>query len=362
MQPQPLLTDSGLNAEQIAEQWAALRAEQPQTRSRDAADKLGVSEAQLLATRCGQNVTRLAVDDWGQFITEMGALGQVMALTRNDDAVSEKDGRYRHVEIFRRHTQMGQVLDEGIDLRLFLDRWHMGFAVAEEIERGLRRSFQFFSADGTAVHKTYLRGESDVAAFESLTERHRSADQSINQPVEAPPPPETERPDEEIDVAGFRTAWSNLQDTHDFIRVTRQFGVTRTQALRLAEPEMAWQVTTASFRLALELAAASGGKIMVFVSNPGCIQIHSGPVVRVKTVNEWLNVLDPGFNLHVHEPGIASAWVVRKPTVNGVVTGVEFYDNQGRNIAILHGKRVEGNKQPEFWPELCSQLPRLCPR
>jgi hypothetical protein len=131
----------------------------------------------------------------------MGALGPVMALTRNDDAVSEKDGQYRNVEIFRHHTQMGQVLDEGIDLRLFLDRWRLGFSVAEETERGLRRSFQFFSADGTAVHKTYLRGESDLAAFESLTARYRSGDQSITQPVEVPAAPETERPDEEIDVS-----------------------------------------------------------------------------------------------------------------------------------------------------------------
>ncbi len=41
--------------------WHALRAQQP-IRQRDAADLLGVSEAELLASRVGDGVTRLARD------------------------------------------------------------------------------------------------------------------------------------------------------------------------------------------------------------------------------------------------------------------------------------------------------------
>jgi putative hemin transport protein len=46
---------------------------------------------------------------------------------------------------------------------------------------------------------------------------------------------------------------------------------------------------------------------MVFVGSPGCIQIHSGPVKNIKVMNEWLNVLDPDFNLHVREDLIHSS-------------------------------------------------------
>jgi putative hemin transport protein len=353
-----LKTDSGLTAEQIAERWAMVLVEQPKTRIRDAAAVIGVSEAELLATRCGKDVVRLE-GDWGQMIAEMEPLGEVMALTRNDFAVSEKVGRYRNVEIFKSHVHMGQVLDEGIDLRLFLNHWRLGFAVREETERGLRRSLQFFDTSGAAVHKTYLREQSDAAGFDSLVERFRSSDQTTTQSVEAKAPTPPETPDSEIDIPGFQNAWRGLKDTHDFIMLTRRFGVSRTQALRLAEPEMAWRVQNSSFRIALEFAAGHGGKIMVFVSNPGCIQIHSGPIQKVQVMGDWLNVLDPGFNLHIQEPGIDQAWVVRKPTVRGVVTGVEFFDARGQSIAILHAKRVEGDNQPEFWPTMCEGLPRI---
>ncbi|MGQ9897711.1 MAG: hemin-degrading factor [Acidobacteriota bacterium] len=353
-----LKTDAGYTAEDIAWQWSQLRQAEPKLRIRDAATKLGVSEAQLVALGCGATATRLSAD-WGSFIRELESLGPVMALTRNNGAVIEKDGYYRNVEIFAGHARMGQVLDNGIDLRLFLDRWSIGFAVCEESPRGLRRSFQFFDATGVAVHKTYLREASHVEAFEALTKRFVAPDQGREQAVSAPPPPAVEIPDAEVDVAGFRQAWQELRDTHDFVRLTHRFKLSRTQALRLADPEMAWRIRPDSFAQILEEVAAAKENLMVFVGNPGCIQIHSGPIHNVKLIGEWLNVLDEGFNLHVHEPHVASAWVVRKPTVRGVVTGVEFFDAAGEQVAILHAKRKEGESPSTFWVDLCNRLLRL---
>ena len=254
-----LVTDSGLTAEQIAERWAQLQETQPRMRIRDAATELGVSEAQLLASQCGQNVTRLQAD-WGTLLTELEALGPMLALTRNEFIVHEKDGQYRNVELFRSHANMGQVLDEGIDLRLFLNHWQFGFAVENEAQRGPSRSLQFFDSSGTAVHKAFLRDAGNVEAYQALVQRYTSSDQSRAQVVQPKAAPETEQPDSEIDIAGFHAAWQALKDTHDFVFVLRKFGLTRTQALRLAEPEMAWQVNTESFRQSLEMSAEHGGK------------------------------------------------------------------------------------------------------
>ncbi|OYT70492.1 MAG: hemin-degrading factor [Chloracidobacterium sp. CP2_5A] len=350
-------TDAGYTAEDIARQWSALRQAEPKLRIRDAATKLGVSEAQLVALGCGTTATRLSAD-WGGFVKQLEALGPVMALTRNDGAVSEKDGQYRNVEIFSGHARMGQVLDSGIDLRLFLDRWALGFAVREESARGLRRSFQFFDAAGTAVHKTYLREASNVEAFDELTSRFAAPDQSREQAVTPPLAPPAKTPDAEVDTEGFRRAWRELKDTHDFIRLTHRFKLSRTQALRLADPDMAWRVRPDSFARILEETAAAKESVMVFVGNPGCIQIHSGPIHNVKLIGEWLNVLDDGFNLHVHEPTVIDAWVVKKPTARGVVTGVEFFDAAGEQVAILHAKRKEGEPPSAFWADLCERLPR----
>jgi putative hemin transport protein len=172
-------------------------------------------------------------------------------------------------------------------------------------------------------------------------------------PAEATPAP---RPDDEIDVAGFLAGWDALTDTHHFFPLLTKFGLTRTQAFRLAGAERARPVPPASLRRALTAAAASGTPIMVFVGNPGCIQIHTGPVVQLREAGPWFNVLDPGFNLHVREPAIDRAWVVRKPTDDGVVTSLELFDARGEAIATLFGKRKPGQAEDPAWRAICAGL------
>ena len=65
-----------------AEQIRAARIEHAKLRERDLADKLGITEAQLIAAHTGQGVTHIAPHP----DTIMGIasqLGEVMALTRN---------------------------------------------------------------------------------------------------------------------------------------------------------------------------------------------------------------------------------------------------------------------------------------
>ena len=69
---------------------------------------------------------------------------------------------------------------------------------------------------------------------------------------------------------------------------------------------------------------------MVFVGNRGCLQIHAGPVHRVEMVGPWLNVLDPGFNLHLREDRVTAAWVARKPSGHGDIHALELYDAERR--------------------------------
>jgi hypothetical protein len=91
---------------------------------------------------------------------------------------------------------------------------------------------------------------------------------------------------------------------------------------------------------------------MVFVGNDGVVQIHTGPIHTVRSMGPWLNVLDPGFNLHLREDLIAHAWVVKKPTSDGVVTSLELFDAKGHNIAMLFGARKPGAPERQGWREL----------
>lgn len=344
-----------LDPQDLSRRWEALRSSRPTLRIRDAARELAVSECELLATRCGGGgVTRLSAPA-AELLTALPALGRVMALTRNDACVIERKGSYRDVSA-RGH--MGLVVGPEIDLRVFLNRWHHAFAVQDEERGGLRRSLQVFDSDGTAVHKVYLLDESDLPAFEALVERFRSSDATSRQAVTPAAPARPPRADAEIDVPGFRAAWAGLKDTHDFFVICQRFGVARLQALRLADPAMAYRVALDSPRTALERASASGLPIMIFVASPGCIEIHTGPVQNIKAVNGWINVLDPDLNLHLREDAVDSAWVVAKPTADGVVTAVECYDRAGEQVVQLFGKRKPGTPELGDWRTLCAGLAR----
>jgi putative hemin transport protein len=210
-----------------------------------------------------------------------------------------------------------------------------------------------FDQQGEAVHMIYVAEGTDRAAFEALLAAH--ADSA--QPVTPEPRPAPERKaDQDVDVDAFRQEWRELRDTHEFFGLLRRHGVERTQALRLAPPEFARQVGVGAVDAVLDSAAGSGLPIMVFVGNAGCVQIHTGPVHRIAPMGPWLNVLDPGFNLHLREDHIASAWLVRKPTVDGLVCSLELFDAQGRTIAMMFGERKPGQAERCDWRNLLESL------
>lgn len=334
---------------------AALHVQTPM-RQRDAAERLGVREGELVAAHVGSDGDMRAVrlrPDWRDLFNSFESLGEVMALTRNASCVHEKTGVYRNVSCT---DGGGLVLDRQIDLRLFFGRWAQGFAVSEAGAEGPRRSLQFFDAQGVAVHKIHARPATDLAAWAALVERFASADQSPGMQIADAPAPQTERGDAEVDVAAFRDAWGSLRDTHQFFGLLRRHGLTRTQALRLADPRMAVPVEPGALPRALDEAARGGLSIMVFVGNPGIIQIHTGPVRRVQPMGPWINVLDPGFNLHLRQDHVARAWVVCKPTTDGIVTSLELFDAQGETIAMLFGERKPGQPERRDWQALMDRI------
>jgi putative hemin transport protein len=96
---------------------------------------------------------------------------------------------------------------------------------------------------------------------------------------------------------------------------------------------------------------------MVFVGNPGCIQIHTGTVTNLKRMGPWFNVLDPTFNLHLREDAIDSAWIMRKPTRDGDITSLELFDKEGFCFAQLFGARKPGKPELEAWRTILARVP-----
>lgn len=333
--------------------WRRLREAEPGVRARDAAERLGVSEGALVASRVGDGVTRLE-GELADLIRELPSLGRVMALTRNAYCVHEKKGTYDHIDI---GGAMGIVLDEDIDLRLFLRHWRYGFAV-REISRGRERdSLQFFDGDGRAVHKVYATDTTNQPAWRSLVHRYTAAVQSpLIDCVTVEDPLPARLDDASVDVESLREHWRALRDPHDFFALLKKHKVTRPQALRLVGNEFATRVGDGSMRQVLENAAAGGEPLMVFVGSPGVVQIHTGPVHTVKMAGPWLNVLDDGFNLHLRSDAIASSWIVRKPVPEGMVTSLELYAEDGTQIVQVFGKRKPGLPERDDWRALLAKL------
>jgi putative hemin transport protein len=326
-------------------------------RHRDIAAQLGIAEGELVAAHVPapgdapdplMDALRLR-HAWPQIVSALEPVGELMALTRNESCVHEKLGVYINAS----HSgPVGMVLGGAIDLRVFYQQWAHGFAVEESTDHGPQRSLQFFDAQGSAIHKVFCHALQWQALIEAFADERQQPGIAV-MPLAAKP---VEAPDNDIDVTAFRQAWASMRDTHEFFGLLKTHGVTRTQAFRLAEPQFAQRVEPDAARLALDAAARDGVPIMVFVGNPGMIQIHGGPVKKVAVMGPWLNVLDEGFNLHLRQDHIAHAWVIGKPTSDGLVTSLELFDRSGETIAMVFGERKPGRPERADWRSLIAAL------
>jgi putative hemin transport protein len=333
--------------------WQDARGTHPQARVRDIAAILGVPEASLVASQVGESARRLGTD-FAALIRALPTLGEVMVLTRNQHCVHEKVGTFGRISI---PGHIATVTNGEVDLRIFLNHWQHGFALAEALPEGkTRRSLQFFDAEGVAVHKIYARADTDLTAWEALVAAHLAPVQDDSFAPVALPAPAPLWPDAEIDVAALRQDWLALQDTHDFARMLRTHKAGRHQALRLVGEDLAFRLAPAAPRALLEAAADSATPIMVFTRNRGCIQIHTGPVHSIKVTGPWVNVLDARFDLHLREDAVAEAWVVRKPTRDGWLTSVELYDSAQEYFTLFFGGRKPGQPELEGWRGIVASL------
>jgi putative hemin transport protein len=328
----------------LRDRYDALAAATPHLRARDAAQRLGVSEGALAFSGALGPATPLA-PDWPALLPALGTLGRVMALTRNDHAVHERHGRYEDIRLGAGHAL---VLGPDIDLRIFLSQWAFALALG-----GDRPSLQFFDSRGAAVHKVYATEATDRAAWNALVAQHAAAGAA---PPEVPPPARAAKAEQAVDAQALRRDWLALTDTHDFVRLLAAHKASRRQAFALAGEDLAQPLPPTAGSAALRLAAERGVRVMVFVGNRGCIQIHTGPVARLVDVRGWFNVLDPDFNLHLAEAGVAQAFRVRKPTEDGVVTSIELLDAAGEVVALVFGARKPGVPELPEWTAIAADV------
>lgn len=347
-----MTVDTAPNPPMTSARIRELRGEHARLRARDLADKLGISEAQLVAADLDQGgVTRL-IADFDTLFPELEKLGEVMALTRNESCVIEKVGTFGN---YRGGPHAALVVNDTIDLRMFAKHWVHGFAVEKETKAGPRHSLQFFDRAGDAVFKVHLREGSNFGAWDEVVATLRSDDQSDvlelgkRVPTQGPmgDPAKADR---------LREEWDRMTDTHQFLQMVRKLKMNRLGAYRMAGEPYARKLSTEAVEQIFNAAAAGGIPVMFFVGNMGCIEIHTGPIKNIKWAGPWLNVLDPGFDLHLRADHVVEVWAVTKSTREGPAISVELFDAEGMVITQIFGVLRQGDKGTA-WNDLVASLP-----
>ncbi len=324
-------------------------------RHREIAEKLNISEGELIATHIGapadglMRVTRLR-PEWHALLVAFASLKHVLALTRNAACVHEKEGVYGLVAAQDNVITVG---GEQIDLQCHLEHWQHGFAVAESGEKGVQRSLQFYDTAGVAVHKVFLRPQSDIAAYLAMVAQFSDENQLPGIVV---------RPPVTIAVAqdfpSFLMAWDRVHDARDLYTLLAQCEGACLSYVQQLAAETARQVPVHAARALLETAANEAIAPLILTGNAGVTQAHSGPVDKVVVMGPWLNVLDPGFNLHLREDHIASAWVVVQSGLHGMFSTLVLLDGAGALIALFASANVAGESE-NTWAELIDRLPKV---
>ncbi len=344
----------------LAGAWQGILRAKPGLRIRDAAKELNVGEAELLATKTGEQIIRLEAP-WPELLQRFKTLGKVMSLTRNDGCILEHKGSFQKIDVVGSGAHSMASVVGPIESRVFFGAWHAAFAATEEKSGRVLKSIQVFDTAGEAITKIYLQEESNQEAFEKIIADFRAADQLADLGIR--PWPKAEFSDD-VDVDALLEEWAELKDTHDFFGMLRRHKVGRYRGIELAEGRFTYRVDAQSSpKLILEQASASKLPIMIFAGNRGNIQIHQGKVRTIRLLERghdgpqnWLNVLDPDFNMHLRMDYVHSAWVVKKPTSEGDVTSVELFDRQNELVAQFFGLRKPGIPEREGWRELVGTL------
>lgn len=324
------------------EEWLQLKQQHPKQYARDIAKRMNISEAELTHSRVGHDAWRLK-GEAREILAALESVGETKSICRNEYAVHEQVGRYENQHL---EGHAGLVLNpRALDLRLFLNQWASAFHVREATARGERQSLQFFDHRGDALLKVYTTDNTDFSAWGQVLAKFIFADnpalalQKAEESVMSPA----------ADARLVEEEWRSMNDVHQFFGLLKRHRLTRQQAFHLVTDDLAQQVDNGALEQLLSLALQDQNEIMIFVGNRGAVQIFTGVVEKLVPMDNWINIFNPQFTLHLMADTIAESWVTRKPSGDGFVTSLELFAADGTQIAQLYGQRTEGQPEQQQW-------------
>ena len=274
-------------------------------RIRDAANKLNVTEAELLSTKINKSVYYLKISDYNNFFNKLLKVDKIMLLIRSNFVVHEKIIDTKSV-IFDKN----KIIDKenkcpilNFDLKSFQ---HVFFEKKIHQNKNLL-SFQFFDYEGNSIIKTYLKGK-DEKLFNKIANEY-----CVDYNYE-------------------------LQDVSKAKHFKFECEFIKNDNLKLIEKIKRFD----QFMLRDILESASKGKFPIQLHALGnyANQYHFGKVKNIMDFGPWINVIDKKFNIHAMEKNISQIFIIKNQFNGNEQYAVEFYD-QLDNF-VLYAEAIAG--------------------
>jgi len=248
--------------------WAAARASGLNNRA--TARKLGISERELIASACGDFATRLR-PEFTSLLAALTALGEVKCVVRNPWAVLERAGIIEAIQPSGADRLVVQADRFALDCDVGL--WDAAFVLEEAGTRGNKLSVQFFTATGVSAAKFFLRETDGVETLRALAHAYSASEQTPNELVTAAAP------------AAYMPLERLIAARHDGLLKFLQLASSSAIPLRLVVGSGAATLTTAK------------------------------SIEHVKRSDKlpWVNILDDGLDVHLHEESLRYVRLSRAP-------------------------------------------------
>ncbi len=327
----------------------------------DVAADLGASEAALLAAHAG--VLDLAAPlrairlrpQWPLLLDALAHLGPVQASCRNAGGELSLSG-VCHPQPDG-HSASGGAGHTTVAISACLGAWAHAFSVQERMPWGVQHSLHCFGHAGQALLSLTLGEDSDLDAFASLCARLSGETLAPSLPLLAQRTPAlAAQTDWHAHRSALRAGWAGLRELAQYPVLLHRLGLTPLQALHLADPLFAQPVEAGCSSELLLRAAQTGLGLRLELGNAGVNLLHQGSLQQVDLLGSTLSASAAGCWLSLDERALASTWLARWPSAQGLVSALCLFDAQGQPIATLAAERRHGQPERCEWRQLLASV------
>nr|WP_255701931.1 penicillin acylase family protein [Bordetella sp. LUAb4] len=321
------------DSKELGARWRAYDAAHPGGIFRDASEYLGTTEAQLMTTELGAGTVLLkrSPADVAHLLRTMSTWGKVGSVMRNEYGISERAALMRQERVAPAGDGTAEIDLQGpLQARIFPANWKYVLAVVSH-EGPLhqpRRNLQVYDEYGDSIAKFFVVDTEDGASFDKLT-----ADLRADRQVIDPPKPRVFAPagQERAVAASLRKAVRRADSAAAVENILEDLPpISHERLWRQWDPADVRELDAAAIRELGARVAASHASVLATVGNRGMVQQYTGRVDRAKPIGDgWYSFEADGVALHLHEPDIASARVVRLHALHEDVSVIEFIDTAG---------------------------------